>query len=63
MGVTVGVDVASGVEVVVGARVSIGRGVASGSGGVLMHAANPINKKISHDHFENSHDAHLHTEL
>ena len=51
VGVTVGIDVASGVEVAAGARVSIGRGVASGWGGVLMHAANPINKKTSHDHF------------
>ena len=51
MGVLVGVDVGSGVEVAVGARVSIGRGVASGWGGVLTHAARPIDQRISQDHF------------
>ena len=53
MGVTVGVDVGSGVEVevAVGMCVSIGLSVACGRGGVLTHAARPINQKISHDRF------------
>jgi hypothetical protein len=35
----------------VGGRASIGVGVISGCGGVLTHAANPISKRMSHDHF------------
>jgi hypothetical protein len=50
---SVGVDVENGVtiEVTVGICVSIERGVICGCGGVLTHAANPINKRMSHDHF------------
>ena len=51
MGVLVGIDVGRGVAMAVGARVSIGRGVASGWGGVLTHAARPIDQRISQDHF------------
>ena len=53
VGTSVGVAVDCGVavEVSAGMRVSIGRGVACGCGGVLTHAANPINKTMSHDHF------------
>ena len=53
VGTSVGVAVGCGVavEVSAGRRVSIGRGVACGCGGVLTHAANPINKNMSHDHF------------
>lgn len=53
VGVGAGVEVAVGceVEVTVGVSVSIGCGVAGGWGGVLTHAANPINKRISQKHF------------
>ncbi len=51
VGVLVGIDVGSGVEVAVGTRVSIERGVDSGWGGVLTHAARPIDQRISQDHF------------
>jgi hypothetical protein len=53
VGTSVGVEVGSSVAVaeIVGGCVSIGRGVAGGCGGVLTHAANPINKRMSHDQF------------
>jgi hypothetical protein len=56
----VGIEVGSGVAVAVGTRVSIGRGVISGPGGVLTHAANPIDKKISHNQRE-TFTTHTHT--
>lgn len=47
MGVGVAVGKGVDVSVIVGTRVTLGRGVASGTGGVLMHAANPTNTTIS----------------
>ena len=48
MDVTVGKGVS--VSVIVRARVTLGRGVTTGAGGVLMHAANPINTRLSPNH-------------
>jgi hypothetical protein len=51
VGGTVAVGVGRGVVVATTMRVSSGRGVISGCGGMLTHAANPINNKMNPIHF------------